>query len=133
MRTRIHKISKYAPSIFQGKFDFSSAHRGASLSVEHPMERTALRVLSMVFVVIFCSYLYFVSASILNVIARKEALTRVSVIQGSIGGLEQNYFELTKGISPQSGPELGLAPITKQHYVYRPGNVGAATIARNEI
>ena len=133
MRTRIHKISRYAPSIFQGKFDFSSTRRGASLSVAHPWEHMAVRVLGIFFIAIFCGYLYFVSASILNVIARKEALTQITVIQGSIGGLEQNYFELTKGISPQSGQALGLAPITHQAYVYRPGNVGAATIVRNEI
>lgn len=133
MRVRIHKISKYTPSIFQGKFDFSSVQRGVSLSLEHPVERALLRALSVTLIVVVCGYLYFVSASILNVIARKEALTRVSIIQGSIGGTEQRYFELTRGISPQSGSSLGLVPITHQHYVYRPGNVGAATIARHEI
>lgn len=133
MRAHIHKISKYAPSIFQGRFDFSSVQRDVSLSLEHPVERVALRVLAIGLLAAVCGYLYFVSASILNVIARKEALTRISVIQGSIGGLEQHYFKLSSGISPESGPELGLAPISKQHYVYRPGNVGAATIARNEI
>jgi len=133
MRARIHKISRYAPSIFQGKLDFSSVQRDVSLSLEHPVERVALRVLSIVLLAAICGYLYFVSASILNVIARKEALTRVSVIQGSIGGLERRYFELSSGITANSGEGLGLGPIAKQHYVYRPGNVGAATIARNEI
>ncbi|MDO8575739.1 MAG: hypothetical protein Q7R90_00290 [bacterium] len=133
MRARIHKISRYAPSIFQGRLDFSSVQRDVSLSLEHPMERIALRVLSVTLLAVICGYLYFVSASILNVIARKEALTHISVIQGSIGGLEQHYFRLSSGISPEVGRALGLAPIGKQHYVYRPGNVGAATIARNEI
>lgn len=133
MRARIHKISRYAPSIFQGKFDFSSVQRDVSLSLEHPMERIALRVLSILLLAGVCGYLYFVSASILNVIARKEALTRVSIIQGSIGGLERRYFELSSGITASSGEALGLAPVGKQQYVYRPGNVGAATIARNEI
>ena len=133
MRARIHKISRYAPSIFQGKLDFSSVQRDVSLSLEHPVERVVLRILSIVLLAAICCYLYFVSASILNVIARKEALTRISVIQGSIGGLEQHYFKLSSGVTATSGEALGLAPITKQHYVYRPGNVGAATIARNEI
>ncbi|MEK7156713.1 MAG: hypothetical protein AAB790_02805 [Patescibacteria group bacterium] len=133
MRAHIHKISRYAPSIFQGKLDFSSVQRDVSLSLEHPVERTLLRILSIILLAGICGYLYFVSASILNVIARKEALTRISVIQGSIGGLEQHYFKLSSGITPNSGETLGLAPIAKQHYVYRPGNVGAATIARNEI
>ena len=73
MRARIQKISKYAPSIFQGKLDFSSVQRDVSLSLEHPVERAALRILSIVLLVAICGYLYFVSASILNVIARKEA------------------------------------------------------------
>ncbi len=133
MRTRIHKISKYTPSIFQGKLDFSSVGRGASLRMEHPAEGILFRVLSILLIAAIGGYLYFVSASILNVIARKEALTKVSVIQGSIGGLEQRFFELSSGIRPESGPSLGLAPVGEKTYVYRPGNVGAATIARNEI
>ena len=101
--------------------------------MEHPAEAIALRVLGMLLILVVCGYLYFVTASILNVIARKEALAHVSVIQGTIGGSEQRYFELSKGISPDSGVALGLAPIGKQAYVYRPGNIGAATIAHNEI
>ena len=133
MRAHIHKISKYAPSIFQGRLDFSSARGGISLTLEHPAERLALRILVLALVFVMCAYFYFIAASILNVIARKEALTKVTMIQGSIGGREQQYFELTKGITPQDGPELGLTPVAKKAYVYRPGNVGAATIARNEI
>lgn len=101
--------------------------------MEHPAEAIALRVVGMLLVLVVCGYLYFVTASILNVIARKEALSRVTVIQGTIGGSEQRYFELSNGISPEMGGALGLAPINQQHYVYRPGNIGAATIARNEI
>ena len=126
-------MSKYAPSIFQGRFDFSTAQRGVSLSMEHPAEAIALRVLGMLLILVICGYLYFVTTSILNVIARKEALAHVSVIQGTIGGSEQRYFELSKGISPDSGVALGLTPIGKQAYVYRPGNIGAATIGSNEI
>ncbi len=133
MGTRIHKISKYTPSIFQGKLDFSSVSHGVSLSTEHPAESLLFRLLSLILIVAIGGYLYFVSASILNVIARREALTHVSVIQGSIGGLEQRHFELSRGISAESGSSLGLAPISGKTYVYRPGNVGAATIARNEI
>lgn len=101
--------------------------------MEHPAEAIVLRLLFAALILVVCGYLYFVTASILNVIARKEAITRVAVIQGTIGGSEQRYFELSKGISPESGTALGLAPIGKQAYVYRPGNIGAATIAHNEI
>ena len=133
MKTHIHKISRHVPSIFQGKFDFSSAQSSISLSIEHRAERIALRFLSLALIAIACGYLYFIAASILNVVAREEMLAQVSVIQGSIGALEQRHFELTKSISPQSGQSLGLAPVADKHYVYRPGNVGATSIARNEI
>ena len=120
------KISKYRPSIFQGKFDFS-------LSMEHPIERLIFRALTVFLIALVCGYLYFVSASVLNVIARKDALAQVAVIQGSIGGLEQQYFKLSQAVTPQSGQALGLSPVGQPKYVYRPGNVTSATIARNEI
>ncbi len=132
MGARIHKISKYAPSIFQGKFDFRGP-RGISLSHEHPFERRMVQVLSIVLIMSIAGYLYFISASVLNVIARKEALVQMTKMQSAIGGLEQEYFALSQGVSPEVGTTLGLSPIQKTHYVYRPGNIGAATIARNAI
>ncbi len=133
MGTHIHKISKYTPSIFQGKFDFSTHQKGISLSLEHPFERIIVPVLSFTLVVLIAGYSYFVSASILNVIDRKEALAQITRIQGVIGGLEQQYFTLSQGVSANTGVALGLTPVQNTYYVYRPGNVGAVTIARNAI
>lgn len=101
--------------------------------MEHPFERIAIRVLSLTLVMLVGGYLYFVSASVLNVIARKEALAQTTKIQGVIGGLEQQYFTLSQEVSPATGALLGLTPVQDTQYVYRPGNVGAATIARNAI
>ena|SRR3989344_530141 len=133
MRARIHKISKHVPSIFQGRLDFSAVQHGISLSTEHPAEFLMRRVFAVALIALICGYLYFVSASVLNVMARKEALTRTALIQGSIGGLEQEYFKLSQSVRPNSGAALGLSPVAQTQYVYRPGNVGAATIVRNEI
>lgn len=133
MGTRIHKISKHVPSIFQGKLDFSTAKRGVSLSMEHPFERVLVRVLLIVLIALVCGYLYFVSASVLNVMARREALAQVNKIQGAIGGLEQQYFVLSQAVRPEMGTSLGLSPVLQTQYVYRPGNVGAVTIDRNAI
>ena len=133
MRTHIHKISKYAPSIFQGRLSFDATAHGVSLSIEHPTERLVLRVLCALLITLVCGYLYFVSASVLNVVARKEALTRIALVQGRIGGMEQEYFALSDSVSPQSGETLGLLPVKDTQYVYRPGNVGAVTIDRDAI
>ncbi len=126
------KISKYKPSLFQGKFDFSPP-RGFSLTYEYPIERLAQNGLIFVLIVLACLYLYFITATVLNVIARKDALGKVARIQGSIGGLERNYFALSQEVGPASAGAIGLAPVSHTSYVYRPGNVGAATIDPNAI
>ena len=132
--TKLLKISKYKPSIFQGRLDFASAQGGMSLLMEHPLERIVVRTLSIVLIALICGYLYFVSASVLNVIARKEALAQTAKIEGAIGGLESRYFALSHGIQPSAGTSLGLSPVKQTQYVDRLGNVGVATrVARNEI
>lgn len=130
MTKKILKISKYRPSIFQGKFEFGTSS-AVSLSLEHPRERFLLRLLGVCLLAAICIYLYFITASVLNVMARKEALVQVNNIQGSIGTLEQHYLALSQATSPDEGVALGLAPVATTQYVYRPGNVGAATIAGN--
>ncbi len=133
MGARIHKISKHAPSIFQGRLNFDTARHGLSLMMEHPYERILARCLTIAVVTLVAGYLYFVSGSVLNVMARKDALTQVTKIQGAIGGLEQQYFALSQDVTPSTGGVLGLAPVENTQYVYRPGNVGAATIGPNAI
>ena len=127
MTKKFLKISKYKPSILQGRFEFNES---VSLSLEHPRERMLLRVLFAALVALAMLYLYFVTSSVLNVIARKEALARLDGIQGSIGQLESRYLALSQGMTPEEGKALGLIPVENTNYVYRPGTV-AATIARN--
>lgn len=103
------------------------------LTVEHPLERHMLSILSFALVLMLAGYLYFVTASILNVVARKEALATARSLESSIGSLEQEYLALSEQVTPQSGASLGLAPIAHTAYVRRPGALGAATIARDEI
>ncbi len=130
---RIMKISRYKPSVFQGKLNFSPVAQ-LSFTAEHSLERAALRGICALLIVLACAYLYFVTASVLHVMARREALAKVDAIQGSIGALEQNYFALSQSITPQEGALLGLAPVSDTSYVYRQSNtIGAATIASNEI
>ena len=43
------------------------------LAVEHPFERRAFAVSSALVAILFFAYLYFVAASVLNIVARKEA------------------------------------------------------------
>ena len=109
----------------------------AILSLEYNYERVAFRVLFAVLGVILCGYLYFVGASVLNIIARKEASHSSVALQSSIATLEKNYFLLSESVNPQAGQSLGLAPLHTTDYVYRPGATASAgqtdTIHRNAI
>ena len=131
MRRRLHKISKHIPSAFQASLDFAvPARRNFSLSVEHPAEGVAMRILFLALLACICMYLYFVGASVLNIMARKEASAQVSERATHIGGLEREYFTLAEDITLESGVRVGLAPVSETHYVYRPGAVGVA-VSRN--
>lgn len=109
----------------------------AILSIEYPYERVAFRVLFAVLGIILCGYLYFVGASVLNIIARKEASRASQGIQSTIARLEKEYFVLSESVTPDSGIVLGLSPVRATDYVYRPGATASArpadTIERNAI
>ena len=64
MGAQLHKMSKYRPSIFQGRLDLFYTTRSVSLTREHPAERTFFRVLIASLLLIACTYIYFVGASV---------------------------------------------------------------------
>ncbi|QQG37534.1 MAG: hypothetical protein HYS26_02790 [Candidatus Kaiserbacteria bacterium] len=134
MKKKIQKISKYAPSIFQGRIDFKEAARGAALAAEYPIERGAFRSLWIALLLCVALYMYFVGATILNVIARKEALQQTANLASAVSQLEREYFSAAAAIGPSEGGRLGLAPVADTAFVQRPGNAAsAATIGGNEI
>jgi hypothetical protein len=131
MNKKISRLSKHTPSLFQGRLNLAVASKPhVSLAVEYPAERILMRGLIAALVVLAMCYLYFVSASVINVMAQKEAMAQTAQIEGSIGALEGNYFALSQSITPQAAVAMGLSPISVQHtdYVDRPG-VGIADIA----
>ena len=103
------------------------------LSIEHPIESALFRYVSTLLCLLVLTYVYFVCASVLNVIAQREAGKTAQRLEGAIGTLEQQYFALSHEITPQNAADLGLVPIAKTAYVYRPGSVGVAPISRNAI
>lgn len=79
------------------------------------------------------AYTYFVSASVLNVVARKEAMTQMASLGSSVSLLERDYYAAVAAIKPTSGEKLGLAPVSNTKYVHRPGAVSVAKTQPNEI
>lgn len=94
----------------------------------------AFRVLCGVLAVLLFGYLYFVSASILNIMAQREAEASLAQVQSTIASLEQEYFALDEHVDQSIASSLGLAPIEGAQYVYVPGNAASAgTLASKEI
>lgn len=126
--TKHFRISKIAPSALQGRIDFDAVAKREMrvLAAEYPAERLAFKILIALLAVLVFAYFYFVIASVLNIIARKEADAQASKIESAVGDLEQQYFALSQEITPQAARELGLAPVSQTQYVYRPGNDASA-------
>ena len=133
MRAKIQKISKYAPSIFQGKLDLGGKRSVFSLTAEHPFERAFLRMLIVAIVAFSVLYVYFVGATTLNVIARKEARAETLKLATVVSELERDYFALSQGVGPEDGERLGLSPVADTSYVHLPGNAAQAEVDSNEL
>ncbi|OGG71167.1 hypothetical protein A3F27_02540 [Candidatus Kaiserbacteria bacterium RIFCSPHIGHO2_12_FULL_53_13] len=127
-RRKIHK-----PSIFQAQLQFPEGRGIYVLNTEHPLENAAFRTLLVIFLTLVFSYIYFVGASVLNIIARKEALVEATKLSSAIANFERDYFAMSQNVTPESGTALGLAPVSNTAYVYRPGAVGQIETPRNEI
>ena len=69
------------------------------LAIEYPLEVKLFRVCIVTLVVCLLAYLYLVAASVLNVIAQREAESNSMQIESSIGVLEEQYFTLSQAIT----------------------------------
>lgn len=130
---RIKKISKYTPSILQGRLDFSAARKSISLTAEHPYESAILRIIVISILALVFGYLYFVGASILHVVARKEMNAEATRLQSAIAVMEREYFALSGVVDESIAPSLGLSAVQKTTYVYEPGTAVAVTMPGNDI
>jgi len=110
-----------------------ASRRGITLTAEHPAERMMLRILLSALLGLALAYLYFVGASVLNVIARKDAVRETAALGSAVSLLERDYYAATAAITPSSGERLGLSPVSSTRYVHRPGVVGIAETSLNEI
>ena len=134
MSKHLQRISKYRPSALQGTLRLEVARPRARLSQEQAWEPHTRSILSIALIVLTAAYLYFVAASIMNVIARTEAMREMQTIQSAIAGMEQRYFALRDSVTPQEASSLGLSQVKNAQYVYVPGNAASAgTVAADAI
>ena len=97
-----------------------------------PREESAIRFLGVALVLLVFAYIFFVSLSIVNVIARKEANDETKALRSIVGQLERNYFTLSHGVQAADGKGLGLTGVSDTEFIHRPGAVARDSV-RNEI
>lgn len=88
-------------------------------SVAFSGESYLLQTLSILLVLCVAAYLYFVGVSIMNVITNREASVESERLRSIVGGLEEQYFTLSKAITPDAAGNLGLSASAETSFVRR--------------
>lgn len=83
--------------------------------------------------ILACAYFYFVGASVLHIVARKEAAAETTRLQSSIARMEEEYFALSQQIDESIASDIGLVALESTQYIYEPSTAVAATIPGNGI
>lgn len=99
----------------------------------YPGEHIAFQGLILALVGCVFAYGYFVSLSIMNVVTHKEAIAESDRLRSEVGMLEEEYFTLSKEISPEMAGRLGLTNTSDTSFIRRPGAMGSAVTAPSDI
>ncbi|HWO07771.1 MAG TPA: hypothetical protein VNM40_04305 [Candidatus Paceibacterota bacterium] len=83
-------------------------------------ENHLLSFLYFAFGLCIAAYIYFVGLSIMNLIANREAIVESDRLQSEVASLEEEYFELAKGITPSVASAHGLSKPVQTSFVRRP-------------
>ena len=90
-------------------------------------QRLFFAVLS-VFLILFGCYVYFISASVVHVIARKEVDGEIARAGSHISDLEVKYMTAKQAIVPTTIVQYGFVPASPKVYIVKvPGNVALVT------
>lgn len=89
------------------------------LAKEYLFEVRVRSILLILVGVFALGYVYFVSTSVLYVIARKDAHTQIAQVESTIATLESEYFALSGAVSLDEATKLGLVPVAQKSYVTR--------------
>lgn len=94
----------------------------------HTEQRVFFGALSLFFI-LFGLYVYFVSAAVVHVIARKEIDREIAHVNSRIGDLESAYITAKQSIAPETIGQYGFvaSPSQKIYVQKAPGNLVLAT------
>ena len=72
-----------------------------------------------VFFIVFCAYMYFVSASIAHVVMRKEIDSQIASVGTSVSQLEAQYIEMQHSVSSDIASLQGFVKVDKEVFIDR--------------
>ena len=123
----MHRNHQNQLSLFQKAKELP--HRHVNVAA-YKGEHLILRLLCIALVVCVCSYLYFIGLSIMNLVANREAVAQSDALKSEVASLEQEYFALSKAVTPDDAASLGLAKPVKTTFVRRADAGGVASAVR---
>lgn len=95
-------------------------------------KRTVFFALLAVLFILFGTYIYFVSASIVHVIVRKEVDQNMAQVSSQISDLESRYIEAKHAIDEERIAALGFVESPERVYIQKaPTNL--VLVSQNEI
>lgn len=92
-------------------------------------EQMLFWVLVAATVAMLALYIYFISASVINIVLRKEMLLEISAAHSRIGDLEAQYLAITNTIDANYAEAEGFAFVDSPVYVSR-SDAGSLTLNR---
>jgi hypothetical protein len=69
------------------------------------------------FIVVFMTYVYFLSSSIVNVVMRKEVDTQISSLGTHVSTLEEKYIEMQHSVSSDIATMKGYVVADKKVFI----------------
>ena len=76
-------------------------------------------IVASLFLILFGLYVYFVSASVVHVIARKEVDKEIAQVNSHISDLESQYINAKQAIDPGSVRHYGFVAAPKKVYIVK--------------
>ncbi len=100
----------------------SGRSRGATTLYSH--ERAVCTAAFVVFMFAFSTYMYFLCASVVNVVMRQEADTEITAISHRINSLEARYIDAESRVTKAAALERGfITPDDKVYLTKKPENL----------
>ncbi|SRR5258708_4719463 len=70
-------------------------------------------------VAVFCMYVYFINATVMNIVGRQAADREITAVNSKIASLESRYLALSNTITPAYAASLGFIETKGEQYAVR--------------